>query len=227
VTPAQDDVPAATMSTGIEVIQSQVNRVPEPMTEDFILMTSLRQPRLSTNVDEDVDVVLVGSIAGTVMTVVSIETGAVRIGASIFGPGVAAGSVIRSAGATPGQYVVSPSQTVSQARLAAGGKTMTQAAMVAMQLDVHGPTSFNNAIILVTAFRDEFGVDAMNAINPLITPLYSEDPRQMPFMNAEQQIETRWVVEVNLQVNYSVIVPQQYAEAADVITRNAEVYIQS
>jgi hypothetical protein len=223
VAPSQDDVPATTMSTGIEVIQSQVNRVPEPKTEDFVLMTTLRQPRLSTNLDLDADVVLLGSIAGTIMAVSSIEHGAVRIGATLFGPGVASGTVIRGAGASPGLYVVSPSQTVPQARLAAGGKTITQATQVAMQLDVHGPTSFNNSTMISAVFRDEFATEAFEAINPLITPLFADDPRQMPFSNAEQQIETRWIIEANLQVNYTITVSQQYADTTKVVAQSVDV----
>jgi hypothetical protein len=34
----------------------------------------------------------------------------------------------------------------------------------------------------------------------------------MPFMNAEQQWETRWIVEAALQVNQLVTPPQQYAD---------------
>ena len=30
------------MSTGVEVIQAQINRVPEPLSEDYVLMTPLR-----------------------------------------------------------------------------------------------------------------------------------------------------------------------------------------
>lgn len=142
------------LPSDVEVIQAQVNRVPEPAGSDFVVMTAIRRTRLSTNEDDSSD----GSA-----DLLSVEH-------SI-------------------DFVV--------------------------QLDVHGPDSGDNAQIISTLLRDEYGVTAFEGTG--VTPLYTEDPRQLPFQNAEQQYEDRWVVEASLQVNEVVTVPQQYADALDVV----------
>ena len=57
VTPTEDDVLTilrtfilSIVPAGVEVIQGQVNRVPEPLGDDFIVMTPVNRNRLSTNV---------------------------------------------------------------------------------------------------------------------------------------------------------------------------------
>lgn len=39
------------LPTGTEVIQGQANRVPEPLVNDFVVMTAMEMTRLATNVD--------------------------------------------------------------------------------------------------------------------------------------------------------------------------------
>ena len=70
-----------------------------------------------------------------------------------------------------------------------------------------------------TALRDEFGVAFFAALAPPlngVVPLYADDPRQTPFINSEQQYEWRWVIEVCLQVDQTVTVPQTYSDSATV-----------
>jgi hypothetical protein len=55
-----------------------------------------------------------------------------------------------------------------------------------------------------------------------VAPLLADDPRQMPFVNDQQQTEFRWVLDVQLQVNQIVAVPQQFADAATVNVVNVE-----
>ena len=43
---------------------------------------------------------------------------------------------------------------------------------------------------------------------------YADDPKQVPFLNAENQIENRWIVEAHIQVNPSITIPQQFAGTA-------------
>jgi hypothetical protein len=49
-----------------------------------------------------------------------------------------------------------------------------------------------------------------------VQPLYCSDRTQMPFMDGEQQIEERWIIQVSLQANPVVVVPQQSATSVDV-----------
>lgn len=96
--------------------------------------------------------------------------------------------------------------------------TYMQPTHFTIQLDVHGPFSMDNAQIISTLFRDQYAVDAFATANQGdIVPLYADDPRQVPFMNAEDQYENRWIIEANIQVNQLVSsVPQQSANTLQV-----------
>lgn len=63
--------------------------------------------------------VIVGSIAGTSLTVTSVTSGLVAIGQTVSGPGVTFGTTITSGSSSP--YTVSVSQTVASATLQLGG----------------------------------------------------------------------------------------------------------
>ena len=82
---------------------------------------------------------------------------------------------------------------------------------VTVQLDIHGPNSFNNKTAIVTLFRSEFGINTFHASGFDVTPLYTNDARQIPFLNGEQQTEKRWIVEAVLQSNPVVQVGQDFA----------------
>jgi hypothetical protein len=227
VSPNQDDIFLAlwTVLTGIvsagsEVVRGQDNRVPEPREGSYLVMTFMRQQRLATNIDDYVDCVFTASIAGTVMTVSSVATGQIAVGAQVFGTGIASPTTITGAlsgTGGPGTYSVSPSQVAAAQPLAAGTASMTQKTMVVFQVDSHGPDGADNAQVVSTFLRDPYGVDAFAAVNPAIAPLYADDPRQIPFISGEQQYEDRWSIEVALQANQVVTgIPQQFADALSV-----------
>lgn len=207
------------LATGVEVIEGQDNRVPEPQGVDFVAMWPIRRPRLSTNVDGYVDCKFTGSISGTTLTVSSVAFGEIAVGSPVFGVSVATGTFVtafESGSGGPGTYAVSVSQTAPSETMAAGVGELTQPTMITMQLDVHGPNSSDNAQIISTALRDDYAVEFFVAANPLITPLYAEDPKQVPFENDQSQVEYRWIVEAQLQADQSVTVPQQFADAVTV-----------
>ena len=108
--------------------------------------------------------------------------------------------------------------------VANGLRSITEPTQVAIQLDIHGPQGGEVAQIVMTVFRDGYGVDAFQAANPSIVPLYADDPKQMPFINAEQQYEDRWVVTAALQVNPAVNVFQDFASTLTVGVKAVEVY---
>lgn len=208
----------AILPAPVEVILAQVNRVPEPKTPDFVVMTPIRRERLETNIDVSGDVAFIASIAGTLMTVVDVEIGTIAVGQTLFGPNIAAGSKIVSLGTGHGgvgTYNVSPSQTAAQDTVAAGSITALQPTKVTVQLDVHGPASADNAQIISTLLRDAYAIDQFASQTPPVdvTPLYAGDPRQAPFENEQQQIEYRWSIDAVLQANPVVSVPQQFADA--------------
>lgn len=199
-----------------QVVAGQANRVAEPQFSDFIVFWPLRRERIETNVDSYADVAFTASIAGTTMTVSALRLGTIGTGATLFGTGVAASTTIVSQlTGTPGgtgTYLVSPGQAVPSQQMSSGAESFLQPVDVVYQLDVHGPNSSDNAQIVSTLFRDQYGVDAFASSGFDVTPLYADDPKQIPFINAESQYETRWVVEAHMQANQAVLLPLQFAD---------------
>jgi hypothetical protein len=211
----------ANMATGVTVIAGQQNRAAEPVNPWFVVMTPISFRRLSTNVDEAQDCKFVASIADTEMTVTELDDGALAVGNQIFGPGVAAGTRVAafdSGSGGIGTYDVAPPQTVASEIMSAGTKTMTQNVQVTIQCDFHSPDFIAGdfAQTVSTALRDEFGVNFFAGLAaPLngVVPLYGDDPKQTPFVNAENAYEWRWVLDVELEVEQVVTVPQLYADS--------------
>lgn len=212
----------AVLPSGTPTRQGEVNRVPEPADTDFVVFWLILMPRLATNLDEYIDAVFTGSISGTTMTITAVNpdfSGRIKVGSTIFGVGVADGTKVVALGSGSGglgTYTVAPSQTVGSETLAAGIETLEQASEVHIQVDVHGPQSVANAAMIGTIFRDERGVDLFAGTG--ITPLFADEPRQVPFLNAEQQYEVRVVVTLHLQVNFKMELPQQFADQLKVTT---------
>lgn len=209
----------ANLPPTVTVWRGQANRVVEPVGKDFVVMTATIRGRLETNVDTYLDSAFVGSITGGTMTVTGTLFGSVvpTTGTLVGGTGVVYGTSILgqltgSVGGT-GTYAVAPAQQVLQGTMAAGVKTALMPTKLTIQLDVHGPSSGDNAQVLATLLRDEYAVDAFATYGPDVTPLYTDDPRQVPFKNAEDQWEERWIVDAHLQVNPIVTLPQQFAAA--------------
>lgn len=241
ITGTQDDVQAAlgnfllaVLPTGFDVVVGVQNRVPEPASANFVVMSPIRFTRLRTNIDTAADTRFTGSIAGTSLTA-SFGTGdfgVINIGAIVFGTGVLDGTTIVSQTSGPvggaGVYVVSQAQTVALETMAAGQKTMEQGAEVVVQCDFHSATTASAssaAQIVSTAFRDEYAVQlfADQVSNPGVVPLFADDPRYMPFWNDQAQAEWRWVIDAHMQINQVVTVPQQYADTTTVILKSVDV----
>lgn len=206
----------AVLPDGIPVLQGQANRVPEPKAANFVIMTPMRQMRIATNLDEPEDSLFTASIAGAVMTVASISIGPVALNHQLFGTGVVDGSKVLSqlsgvAGGT-GAYSISPSQAMSLSPVSGGSKNVTQSSWIVIQVDVYGPSAMDNAQTITTLFRDEYAATQFATSGFDVTPLYADDPKQAPFIDAENQYEDRWTVEVQLQANQIVNVPQQFAD---------------
>jgi len=206
------------LPAGIEVVRAQDNRVPEPVGPDFVTMTPTLRGRLETNVDTYEDVAFTGSIAGNTLTVTEISAGAISVGAQLLGNNLATNTVVTALGTGTGgigTYTVTPSQSVSSQIMAAGTQMLLQPTQVTVQLDVHGPASADNTQIITTLFRDGYATSAFALSGFDVTPLYANDPHQMPFTNGEQQVEDRWVVDVVMQANPVLTVPQQFASSIE------------
>lgn len=104
-----------------------------------------------------------------------------------------------------------------------GTLTTTQPMQVTFQLDFHSANPFDAsdaAVVVSTLFRSDIAVDALAQLGTPISPLYADDPKQIPFLNAEQQYETRWVLDAVLQVNAGVVYGQDFMSGAPAIGIN-------
>jgi hypothetical protein len=217
----------AVLPAGTPIILAQGNRVPEPLAGDFVVMTPLRMERIETNVDSAQDTRFTGSIAGGILTVASVTLGTLQQGLTVFGAGVLANTVLGRqltgpAGGT-GTYNVSNNQTVPLEVMAVGGKVALLKSRETIQLDFHGAVATDAGDMAATVsalWRDEFATSFFAGLSPplnSVTPLYADDPRQIPFLNAEQQYEWRWTLDAMIQLNQVVVIPQQYADSLAVV----------
>lgn len=208
------------LPAGVEVVKAQTNRVAPPASKDFVTMTSVMQDRLATNVEGYADALFMGSITGNTLTISSVTFGALNVGSPVFGTGIPLGTVVTALGTGTGgvgTYTVSGSPlTIASEKIAAGVVTLLYPQKVTIQLDVHGPASGDNAVIIAGAFRDTYASEQFATYGYDVAPLYTTDPRQIPFLNGEGQIEQRWVVDAVLQANPILTIPQQYASALSV-----------
>jgi len=204
---------------GVEVIRGSVNRTPEPGVDDFIVMEPTLRERLETNTDAYADCVFTGSIAGAVLTVSALGFGTIKVGQTVFGTGVATGTTITALGTGTGgagTYTVSTAQAVGSAKLASGTQTILQPTQLTVQLDFHGANSADYVQTFTTVFRDDYAVQGLASSGVDIAPLYTSEPRLLPFLNGEQQIEFRWSVDAVMQVNPVVTIPLQFADSLSV-----------
>lgn len=214
-----------------ETSPGQNVNVPEPQDDDFVIMSSLGQERLEFNETTFRDDIFTASISGMVLTVTEVERGSVEIGSLLRDlasptrllPSTVIQSQIEGAPGGVGQYTVLPSQAVVQERMFGGVRADLAGTKWTVQLDVHGPNSMNNARTIDTLFFSEVATDFFSATGLPVAPLYSSDPHQAPFVNAEQSVEYRWVIDVCLEIGVVVSTPQQFADEVVVKTIEAAV----
>lgn len=206
------------LPAGTPVIRGQQNRVPEPVNTNFVVMIPLFRERISTNFQKLEDAIFVGSITGTTLNITSIAKGAVIEGSQIYAAGIAAGTVITglvSGTGGVGTYTINNSQTINGEAMEAGTAQVTQCTKVTIQVDVHGPVSADNVQIISTLFRDSYGTRFFKASGFDLDALYASDPHQIPFVNAEQQYEERWTIDLLIEANPVITVPQQSFETVE------------
>jgi hypothetical protein len=208
-----------------QVIAGLGNRVPEPATPTFVVMTPLLFERQGKALDTTLDVKFTGSISGTVLTVSAITHGTILVNAILFGVNVLVGTQITAQLTGPaggvGTYSVNLSQSLASQILASGTVSVLRVYALAIQLDFHSAdfSSCSLAQTVATLFKDDYAVtffSALPAPQNIVLPLWCEDAKMVPFVNAEQQWEWRWVLDVNLEARNVVTVPQQYADAVKV-----------
>lgn len=215
----------AVLPSGVDVVQGQPNRVPEPAGTSYVVMAPPRYERIETNVASYADAKFTGSIAGNVLTITAVDSkfpnGKIGVGSTILGAGVASSTQVTEILTGTGQigtYTLGGApQTVAAETISAGAKTVTMNAKAIVQIDFHAAdgTSGDMANVVSALMRDAYAAEqfANQSPNYGVAPLYADDAKQLPFFNDQQQVEWRWVVEALLQANISVSVPQQFADA--------------
>lgn len=206
----------AVLPAGVEVVAGLDNRVPEPTSQNFAILTPISSLRLETNSTDFVDVFFEASAAGTALTVSTVHYGTISVGQRLYGEDVPANTFVTAIGATPGQYVISPAMTLASRPMASGYRVDNVPVQNTFQCDIHGPDSFNNTQIVSAMYRSDWAVDKFQESSSVIAPLFCSDPRQMAFRNGEQQIEQRWSIDLTVQCNNRVVVPQDYFDNAEV-----------
>jgi len=98
-----------------------------------------------------------------------------------------------------------------------GNETHTRSTQWNVQLDFYGPDAADMAALIATSFKTDYAATALAAAAIEIQPLYANDPRQMTIVNAENQYEPRWIVELAFQYNPVVTLPQDFAIGLTVI----------
>ncbi len=205
---------------GIEIMQGQDNRVGEPSADDFVVFTVIGHDRLETNFDNPADVSFTGSITGSVLSVSAVQFGTIgTVGTTLFGLGILPGTqIVGQLSGTlggVGTYQVTGTQNVPSETMASGTISITQNTKIRMQIDVHGPASSDNAQTISTVFRDDVACQFFTASGIDMQPLHADDPKQIPFQNAEMQWEYRWVIDAELQANQVVSgIPLEFFTAA-------------
>lgn len=211
---------SSTAGQQVPIVRGLVNRVPEPSETDFVVMWPTARDRLSMNIDTVADYQFTGSIASNVLTVITIVApNIVTLGQPLYGAGVATGCmIIAQLTGTPsglGTYSVSSTSDVSREILYNGTKQVLVPTEVTIQVDVHGPPSgraADNAHVIEALMRDQFAVDAFSAQGFDVMTLYTSEPRQLLFDNAEDQAEERWSIDCCLQANPIITITQQFAD---------------
>jgi hypothetical protein len=94
----------------------------------------------------------------------------------------------------------------------AGARNSLSPMQITVQIDVHGPASADNSQMIATLLRDEYACIQFTATGYDVQPLYTDDPRQTPYENAEQQTEWRWSIDTVLQANPVTTTAQDFAD---------------
>lgn len=98
-----------------------------------------------------------------------------------------------------------------------GNETHSRSTQWNVQIDCYGPNAANLAALIATTFKTDYAAAQLALTAIELQPLYANDPHQMTIVNAEGQYEPRWIVEIALQYNPVVTLPQDFAIGLTVI----------
>jgi hypothetical protein len=102
--------------------------------------------------------------------------------------------------------------------------TSTQSTRFTVQVDVYGPASPDTIQILSTEFRSNDAVEYFAAAITDVTPLYTSEPRQIPFVDEGDQVQMRWSIDLACQIKPGVTTSQQFADSLEIGMIPVDVY---
>lgn len=107
--------------------------------------------------------------------------------------------------------------------------TIEEGLELTVQIDCYGPQSTSAATgamdwanMLAATLRDQYGCAFFESQLSGCDPLYADDARMMPLIDAEEQYEERWSLDARFQLDVVTTVPQGYAKALDLEFINVE-----
>lgn len=207
------------MPDGMIIQQGQSNRVAEPNTGSYIIYWPIYQRRLSTNIEDTADNIIVANINGTVLNVSNITQQESSLG---FGSPIADGTagqvlagttIISQINGVPGgigTYTVNKTQTVASETMYAGSRDDLVPNEWHVQVDVHGDNSADYAKTIEGLFRSDVATEFFDACGYDMQALYCDDATQTPFIGGEQQYQERWTLTLQFQINPVIKTPQQF-----------------
>ena len=209
---------AVILPTGTPIFKAQTNRVPPPATVDFVSMTPILRERLEWNTDTyglDTETLAFAALTHTPAPGDMLANAGLTAAGTVVG--VSGLNITLTPSPPPSRYfaigdIVSDGVNAvgTVTNVSYGGKSVLTPTKVTIQLDVHGPASGDNAAMIASLFFDSYATEQFATSGFAVFPLYTSEPKQVPFSNAEDQIEFRYVVDVVLQCNPVTIVPAQY-----------------
>jgi hypothetical protein len=201
----------------LDVIRGQQNLTSEPSYSDFIIVWPLFQRRLSTNIVTEYDNTVLGYINNDIMTVTDVTNGSVVFGQlvrDVFGSleNIVVSTQLSGTPQGVGTYQLSNARSVPNDTLYIGERDDWTPTQWTVQLDVHGPNSGNNAKVIEGLFRSEVATKSFADSGYDMAPLYCEEARYLPFINAEQQVEYRWTLDLYFHTNPIIKTSEQFAD---------------
>lgn len=95
-----------------------------------------------------------------------------------------------------------------------------------VQIDVHGDDAADTAGIISGLIRDTYCVQFMEDNDYALHPVDADDASQMPFINAQNQYEDRWVLRATLQTVSLIVTPAIFAESIAIsVNRSDGLYV--
>lgn len=89
-----------------------------------------------------------------------------------------------------------------------------------MQLDFYGDDAYNKVMKVSTLWRSQYTTEALKGVQPL----YANNPRNMEYVNEQDQYEKRFLLEIALQYNPYYTYSEQSADTVPTLEINPPIF---